>query len=66
MKKNFIFLIIIKMQQNLLTRWNDIDNWWYSKKTQKTRKYFLNKFSKYNQQLIFDIQTLINNLTKIK
>ena len=67
MKKNFIFFNNYKNAAKFINKnWNDIDNWWYSKKTQKTRKYFLNKFSKYNQQLIFDIQTLINNLTKIK
>ena len=67
MKKNFIFFNNYKNAAKFINKnWNDIDNWWYSKKTQKSRKYFLNKFSKYNQQLIFDIQTLINNLTKIK
>ena len=67
MKKNFIFFNNYKNAAKFINKnWNDIDNWWYSKKTQKSRKYFLNKFSKYNQQLIFDIQALINNLTKIK
>ena len=61
-----LFKDIDKATKFINKNWNDIDNWRYSKKTQKTRKYFLNKFSKYNQQLIFDIQTLINNLTKIK
>ena len=56
MKKNFIFFNNYKNAAKFINKnWNDIDNWWYSKKTQKSRKYFLNKFSKYNQQLIFDI-----------
>ena len=67
MKKNFIFFNNYKNAAKFINKigMTSIIGG-IAKKTQKTRKYFLNKFSKYNQQLIFDIQTLINNLTKIK
>ena len=45
--------------------WENINEWWFSKKVQKSRKIFLDYFSIENPRLIYDIQQLIDQSKKI-
>ena len=44
--------------------WENINEWWFSKKVQKSRKIFLDYFSIENPRLIYDIQQLIDQSKK--
>ena len=41
-------------------KWEQIDEWWWSKNVQDVRKNILNNFLKLNNDLIKDVQKLIS------
>ena len=62
MEKSHIYFRNYEIAAKFINKnWNNIDDWWFSKKTQKSRKYFLNNFAYKNRKLITDIQKLIDN-----
>ena len=62
MKKNQIYFTDYKNAAKFINRsWNNINDWWFSKNTQKCRKNFLNNFSIPNERLAQDIQKVINS-----
>ena len=65
MEKNKIYFRNYKRAATFINKnWENIDNWWFSNKTQRSRKNFLNNFSIINQQLAQDIQSIINSAKK--
>ena len=62
MEKNYIYFRNYKTTANFINKnWENIDDWWFDKKTQKSREKFLNNFSHTNPKLIQDIQKLIRS-----
>ena len=62
MEKNYIYFRNYKKTANFINKnWENIDDWWFDKKTQKSRIKFLNNFSHTNPKLIQDIQKLIRS-----
>ena len=63
MKKNKIYFDDFKKGATFINNnWNKINEWWYSKNVQKSRKKFLNQLAILNPNLEYDINKLIIKL----